>query len=386
MSSTLSERRLDHPHRASSLLHSLDSSSSSHRSLRTREATPTTEDSSSSSTTTASYSPVHSTSSLSTLPDHDSTKRMTSTLRRPKSSLQTDQSLSTQSSTFRSLEGGFHTLLDTKWDIALFSVAIFFAFNLVVVLVWWRLRVSRHREVFQAQDAIEGKNSSPKEMTKQKHRSNNNEQLDDFKDHPLSGTKEPTKQQSQQQPKQQPQHHPLSSMFSNRGPIGIVPVISFAARSHLETSSSDEEGGDSPSIVSSMYDTTSQKWDESYFTHHGSHGANANGGGAGPGGSPNNTGVVKETIDGILGSRFFPYNAPVTPRLPKSSNHPISNAKDNLPTTTTNANDHAQQQGGDDGGKRISGSSGGISVDTSTTNEESASGLSFPASTNSFEI
>jgi hypothetical protein len=36
-------------------------------------------------------------------------------------------------------------------------------------------------------------------------------------------------------------------------------------------------------------------------------------------GNGDGTGVMKEAIDGILGSRFFPYKAPTTPKIPTSA-------------------------------------------------------------------
>lgn len=219
----------------------------------------------------------------------------------------------------RDLEGGgLNTLLDTKWEIALFAVAIFFAFNLIVVLFWWWFRRVRPGRVIHVE-----------EETKQQEISPQKKKLED--------AKKPSK---------------ASTNNNKNRAITILPVISFAAKSHLDSSSEDGEGGDERSIVSSMYDTTSQKWDESYFNT--------------STGSGNGTGVMKETIDGILGSRFFPYNAPTTPKIPTSS---TPQRKKDSPY---------------DGGGKISGTSG----DTSTTHQESNTGLSFdyPASTQSFEI
>lgn len=214
--------------------------------------------------------------------------------------------------------GGLNTLLDTKWDIALFAVAIFFAFNLTVVLFWWWFRRRRQGRVIHVEEEAKQQETSPQKK--------------------LEDTKKPSK---------------ATNNNKNRA-ITILPVISFAAKSHLDSSSEDGEGGDERSIVSSMYDTTSQKWDESYFN-------TSTGFGNG-----NGTGVMKETIDGILGSRFFPYNAPTTPKIPT--------------TSTTQRKKDSQY----DGGGKISGTSG----DTSTTHQESNTGISFdyPASTQSFEI
>merc|ERR1719223_1111038 len=255
-------------------------------------------------------------------------------------------------------EGGLSSLLDTKWDIALLAVAIFFAFNLVVVICcFWqrRRRQGRAIHVDDQEDARTGpaQKGKPEQLA--------NQQLPPSKRTKKRGgagaggvARDGTG--SGAAPK-------ASKAHVNKYPI--VPVISFAARSHLETSSSDDgQGGgdDARSIVSSMYDTTSQKWDESYFnTSH--HDGNGNGRSTGANGTYN--GVMKETIDGILGSRFFPYNAPTTPILPTS------------PSSSPRKRDLQ-----DDGGRKISGTSG----DTSTTQAESNTGLSFPASTHSFEI